>query len=102
MWFTFGLFVLLLWAIGAAFGAGRRVQMLYNECVTLNTRWRATSEFLVRKALRDAIKERPEWTPQDEEALRESAERLEQLGVSLQSLGIASPEVTACSDKVVH
>lgn len=97
-----GLLVLLLIAISAALSAGRRVQMLYNECVGLNTRWRTTCEFLTRKCIRDAITSNQTWTAKDEQALREYARQLEGMGVSLKSLGMSDAEIALCKGTVVH
>ena len=97
-----GLCLLLFWAVAVALGEARRVRMLYNECVGLNSRWRATCEFMTRKSIRDALASNQTWTAKDEQALRAYAKQLDSMGVSLKSLGMSDAEIATYKGTVVH
>jgi len=80
----------------------RRAKMLYDECVALNARWRLTCDVMILRAIRETIDRKKAWTTTEEELLRERAQQLEALGVSLQALGMSTAEVHECVGRVVH
>lgn len=85
---AFGL--VMLWLL---LGAHNKAIMLYRECLVINARWKAASSYIAMRAVREALQNRERWTEEDEAELRQRAEELESLGVSLRALG---------GDELVH